>query len=62
MKLSQCALVLPFLTQQDLREVLVFANNSFFLISRFFIIIANLAGSFQVRIFLIQWEKRHKKI
>ena len=54
MKFSQCALVLPFLTQQDLREVLVFANNSFFLISRFFIIIANLAGSFQVRIFLIQ--------
>ena len=54
MKLSQYALVLPFLTQQDLCAVLVFANNSFFLISRFFIIIANLAGSFHVRIFLIQ--------
>ena len=42
MKFSHHALVLSFLTQQDLRAVLVFANSSFFLISCFFIIIASL--------------------
>ena len=42
MKFSRHALVLPFLTQQDLRAVLVFANSSLFLISHFFIIIASL--------------------
>ena len=42
MTFSHHALVLPFLTQQDLRAVLVFANSSFFLISCFFIIVASL--------------------
>ena len=35
MRFSHRALVLPFLTQQDLRTVLVFANSSFFLTSCF---------------------------
>ena len=42
MKFTDHALVLLFLTHQDLRAVLIFANSRFFLISRFFIIIASL--------------------
>ena len=52
LKFSHHALVLPFLTQQDLRTVVIFANSSFFLTSRFsllllvwFIALANISNS-----------------